>query len=60
MTFPSSFEPFDDVGPDDGEWELILESARAQDRLDEQAEDYRLELAEYFGIAEADQRLGAD
>ncbi|ESQ79248.1 hypothetical protein AEYBE204_09570 [Asticcacaulis sp. YBE204] len=35
---------------------LILDAARARDRLDEQPEDYRPELAEYLGIAEAEQR----
>lgn len=55
--FPS-FDPddIDDV-PDATFWELVFEAAHTQDRLDEQSEDYRQELAEYYGIAEAERRL---
>ncbi|MFP1132933.1 hypothetical protein [Asticcacaulis sp. W401b] len=55
-TFPS-FHPNDiDDTADATFWELVFEAAHPQDRLDEQSEDYRLELAEFYGIAAAEQR----
>lgn len=41
-------------------WKWSHETAAAQDRLDEAAEDYRRELAEYHGIANASRAFDAD
>ena len=59
---------FDDGIPDDDASEYQdpefrtwhFETAAAQDRLDEQTEDFRLELSEFWGIVEANRLLNIE
>ncbi|ADU15364.1 hypothetical protein [Asticcacaulis excentricus] len=58
MAFPLSVGMGEEDGPDTEGWAHILGAARAEDHFEEVSEDYRLELAEFYGIAEAQRRQG--